>query len=150
MLDLSAGGSINSLTAKACMDLMSTRAKNDALYNPDLGTEPERSILHISPELMPEVHNTIKEKGIPSELAKEDKTDVLQMLTDEDKIRIEFQEFKYKLAKSQGDLHRIFQRQKKSLLKLIEDYDNISHDARYLGKYLSMTEIQCEQVADAT
>ena len=34
--------------------------------------------------------------------------------------------------------------------KLIEDYDSISHDAKCLNKYLSMTEIQCEQVADAT
>ena len=34
--------------------------------------------------------------------------------------------------------------------KLIEGYDNISHEAKCLGKYLSMTEIQCEQVADAT
>ena len=61
MLDLSAGGSINSSTAKACLELMSTWATNDSLYNPDLGTELDRGILHITPDLMPKVHKTMKE-----------------------------------------------------------------------------------------
>jgi hypothetical protein len=43
------------LTAKACLELMSTRAKNDSLYNPELGTKLDRGILHITPDLMPEV-----------------------------------------------------------------------------------------------
>ena len=39
LLDFSAGGSINTLTIKECLELMSTRAKNDSLYNPDFGTK---------------------------------------------------------------------------------------------------------------
>ena len=41
LLDFLAGGSINTLTIKECLELMSTRAKNDSLYNPDFGTKPE-------------------------------------------------------------------------------------------------------------
>src|SRR3954469_17815473 len=70
LLDLLAGGSINTLTVKACLELMSTRAKNDSLYNHDFGTKTKKGILRINPDLMPEVHKTMKEKGIPSELVK--------------------------------------------------------------------------------
>ena len=42
LLDFSVGGSINTLTIKECLELMSTRAKNDSLYNPDFGTKPEK------------------------------------------------------------------------------------------------------------
>ena len=95
MLDLSAGGSINSLTAKACLELMSTRAMNDSLYNPDLGTKPDRGILYITPDLMPEVHKTMKEKGIPSELVKQNNVDLLQIFTKEDETRKVFQQLKH-------------------------------------------------------
>ena len=60
LLDFSARGSINTLTIKKCLELMSTRAKNDSLYNPDFGTELEKGILHITPDLMPEVRRTMK------------------------------------------------------------------------------------------
>ena len=53
---------INTLTTKACLELMSTRAKNDSLCNPDFGTKLEKGILHITPDLMPEVRKTMKEK----------------------------------------------------------------------------------------
>src|SRR3954470_12228231 len=78
LLDLSAGGSINTLTTKACLELMPSRAKNDSLYNPDFGTKLEKGILRITHDLMFEVRKTMKEKGIPSELVKESKVDLLQ------------------------------------------------------------------------
>ena len=95
LIDLSTEGSINTLTIKECLELMSTRAKNDSLYNPDFGTKPEKGILRITPGLMPEVRKTMKEKGIPSELVKENKVDLLQVLTEEDATRKVFQELKH-------------------------------------------------------
>ena len=87
LLDSSEGGLINTLTIKAWLELMSTRAKNDSLYNSDFGTKPEKGILRIIPDLMPEVHKTMKEKSIPSELVKENKVDLLQVFTKEDETR---------------------------------------------------------------
>ena len=69
---------------------MSTRAKNDSLYNPNFGTKLERGILRITPDLMPEVCKTMKEKGIPSGLVKENKLDLLQVFTEKDETRIFF------------------------------------------------------------
>ena len=108
MLDLSGGGSINSLTAKACLELMSTRAKNDSLYNPDIGTKLDRGILHITPDLMPEVHKTMKEKGIPSKLVRENNVDLLQIFTEEDETRKAFQQLKHEQAKSHNNVHKQF------------------------------------------
>ena len=99
LLDSSTGGSINILTFKACLELMSTRAKNDSLYNSDFGTKSEKGILRIIPDLMPEVCTPMKEKCIPSELVKENKVDLLQVFTEEDETRKVFQELKHRQAK---------------------------------------------------
>ena len=79
---------------------MSTRATNDSLYNPDLGTKFDRCIVRITPDLMPEVHKTMKEKGIPSEFVRENNVDLLQIFTEEDETRKAFQHFKHEQAKS--------------------------------------------------
>ena len=49
---------------------------------------------------MPEVHKTMKEKGIPSELFKENNVDLLQIFTEEDETRKVFQQLKHQQANS--------------------------------------------------
>ena len=122
---------------------MSTRAKNDSLYNPDFGIKPEKGILRITPDLMPEVRKTMNEKGIPSELVKESKLDLLQVLTEEDETVKVFQELKHRQVKSHNNLHKHFQKHKKILAELTENYDEIGQEIKLFHKYLSMIETQC-------
>ena len=60
LLNFSAGGLINTLTIKECLELMSTRAKNYSLYNPDFGTKLEKGILQITLDLIPKVRKIMK------------------------------------------------------------------------------------------
>jgi hypothetical protein len=57
----------------------------------------------------------MKEKGIPSELVRENNVDLLQIFTEEDETRKAFQQLKHEQAKSHNDLHKQFQRHKKIL-----------------------------------
>lgn len=95
---------------------------------------------------MTEVRKTMKEKGIPSELVKENKVDLLQVLTKEDETRKVFQELKHWQEKSHNNLHKHFQKHKKILADLTENYDEIGHEIKLFHKCLSMIETQCEQI----
>ena len=119
---------------------MATRAKNDSLYNPDFGTKLEKGILRITPDLMPEVRKTMNEKGIPSELVKENKVDLLQVLTEEDETRKVFPELKHRQVKSHNNLHKHLQKHKKILAELTENYDEIGQEIKLFHNYRSMNE----------
>jgi hypothetical protein len=62
MINSTAGGSLNNLTVKQCLDLFAVRASNDEQYNSDGETEPKKCILFIAPELMPEVKSQWRKK----------------------------------------------------------------------------------------
>ena len=70
MIDLTAEGSLSNLTLKQCKDLIMTRASNGDLYNPGLNTEVKNGMLFITPELMPEVKKSMKEKGMQQNFLK--------------------------------------------------------------------------------
>ena len=87
---------------------------------------------------MPEIHKTMKEKAIPSELVKENNVDLLQIFTEEDETMKTFQQLKHEQAKSHNNPHKQFQRHKKILAKLTESYDRIGQEVKRFQKYLSM------------
>jgi hypothetical protein len=146
-LDCSAGGSIGSLTVKQCEDLIKTRAYHDELYNPGLATEVKKGMLFITPELMPEVKQSMKEKGMPMELAKESKVDVLEMLVKEDEQMRMIQHAAYEQRRTNNYLFSILNNHKRLLDDLSENYIEMGHSARHLGKYISMMHTQCGQIA---
>lgn len=77
MVDACAGGTLNSLTYKEAVKLFTERALNDEKYNPLGEVELKKGMLFITPELMPAVKKSMKEKGIPTKLAIESKTNEL-------------------------------------------------------------------------
>ena len=72
------------------------------------------------------------------------KEDLLQVLTEDDETRKVFQKLKHRQVKSHNNLHKHFQKHKKKLVELTENYDEIGQEIKLFHKYLSMIKAQCE------
>ena len=99
MVDACAGGTLNSLTYKEAMNLFAERALNDEQYNPLGEIESKKGMLFITPKLMPEVKKSMEEKGIPTKLAIENKTNELHAMEVENDLDMKMKKCWYQVTK---------------------------------------------------
>ena len=149
MVDLCAGGTLNMVTYDDAIRMFSERATNDEQYNPQGEVASKKGMFVIPPEIMPEVKRSMKEKGIPAELAIENKVDVLQTLIEEDKFTMEITKCRHQQLEFRKHLTKHLELNRKGIQDLSEILNELGHANKHLDKHLDMIQIQCDQIAKA-
>ena len=149
MVDACAGGTLNSLTYKEAVKLFAERALNDEQYNPLGEVELKKGMLFITPELMPAVKKSMKEKGIPTKLAIESKTNELHAMVVENDLDMEMKKCWYQQTEFKELMFRQLTLHKSDINALAGTLEDLSHATKHLSKHLDMVQVQCDQIAKA-
>ena len=91
----------------------------------------------------------MKEKGIPTKLAIESKTNELHAMVVENDLDMEMKKCWYQQTEFKELMFRQLTLHKSDINALAGTLEDLSHATKHLNKHLDMVQVQCDQIAKA-